>query len=458
MLPHDVPLAVDRQDHRPLALQLADGVRAAAASGALRSGDRLPSTRALATTLTVSRTVTAAAYDVLQAEGWIGGRRGAGTFVIAAPGLMAPKHPGPPRAQKQEPEQGIDLRPGTPWVSGLHPAAWRRAWRAAADPPPLTRPVPAGLPEFRAAVVEHLVRHRGLAVKPAAVLATGGSTAAVAELAAVLLRPGDLVAVEEPGYPRAVATLRAAGLHVLPVPVDAEGLVVAALPDRARAVYCTPAHQFPLGATLSARRRLAVVAWARERAAWVLEDDYDGELRHHGAPLPLLASVGPDVVVHLGTASKILTPTLGVGWLVAPDDVVAAVCAHRSSTGVRPSPAGQRVLTALAVSGDLARHLRRVRRELLARRDLLVGALRAAGLPVRGDQAGAHLVVDLPGVAAERNAVRRAIDEGLLLDGLERFHDGPPGCHGVTLGYAAPGRRSVLAAALPGLAALLTAS
>jgi GntR family transcriptional regulator/MocR family aminotransferase len=223
-------------------------------------------------------------------------------------------------------------------------------------------------------------------------------------------------------------------------------------------VYCTPAHQFPLGATLSARRRLALVAWARERAAWVLEDDYDGELRHHGAPLPLLASVGPDVVVHLGTASKILTPTLGVGWLAAPDEVVAAICAYRSSTGIRPSPAGQRVLTALAVSGDLARHLRRVRRELLARRDLLVGALRAAALPVRGDQAGAHLVVVLPSVAAERSTVRRAEGEGLLLDGLERCHDGPPGCHGVTLGYAAPSSRSALAVVLPRLTALLTAS
>lgn len=458
MLPDGLPLAVNRQDPRPLAIQLADGLRAAAASGALRKGDRLPSTRALATTLAVSRTVTAAAYEVLQAEGWIGGRRGAGTYVIAAPGLSAPKHAEVSRVQSQEPARGIDLRPGTPWAAGMCSAAWRRAWRAAADPPMLTRPVLAGLPEFRAAVVEHLVRHRGLAVQPDAVLATGGSTAAVAELAAVLLRPGDVVAVEEPGYPRAVGTLRAAGLHVLPAPVDSEGLVVAALPDRARAVYCTPAHQFPLGATLSARRRLALVAWARERAAWVLEDDYDGELRHHGAPLPLLASVGPDVVVHLGTASKILTPTLGVGWLAAPDEVVAAICAYRSSTGIRPSPAGQRVLTALAVSGDLARHLRRVRRELLARRDLLVGALRAAALPVRGDQAGAHLVVVLPSVAAERSTVRRAEGEGLLLDGLERCHDGPPGCHGVTLGYAAPSSRSALAVVLPRLTALLTAS
>ena len=459
MLSEDLPLALDRQDARPLAVQLADGLRAAAGCGAVRRGDRLPSTRALATTLGVSRTVTAAAYDVLQAEGWIGGRRGAGTYVIAAPGLPAPLHPGPRGVHEPEhqPERGIDLRPGTPWSAGLRPTAWRRAWRVAAGAEVLTRPVAAGLPEFRAAVVEHLLRHRGLALAQHAVLATGGTTAAVAELAAVLLRPGDVVAVEEPGYPRAVSALRAAGLRVLPAPVDAEGLVVAALPDQASAVYCTPAHQYPLGATLSASRRLALVAWARERTAWVLEDDYDGELRHHGVPLPLLATVGPDVVVHLGTTSKILTPTLGVGWMAAPGEVVAAVCAYRSGSGTRPSPAGQRVLTAFAVSGDLSQHLRRVRRELLARRDLLSSALRAAGLPVRGDQAGAHLVVDLQGADAERNVVRRGLREGLLLDGLARCYDGPPRRHGVTLGYAAPSSRQALAKVLPRLTALLAA-
>ncbi|MGH3899232.1 MAG: PLP-dependent aminotransferase family protein [Pseudonocardiaceae bacterium] len=455
MLPQDLPLTLDRQDARSLAVQLADELRAAAGCGTVRMGDRLPSTRALATTLGVSRTVTSAAYDVLQAEGWIGGRRGAGTYVIAAPSVSAPPHPGPRPVPAQEQECGIDLRSGTPWSAGLRRAAWRRAWRSAADAEVLTRPVDAGVPEFRAAVVDHLLRHRGLALVPDAVLATGGTTAALAELAAVLLRSGDVVAVEEPGYPRAVGALRAAGLRVRPATVDSEGLVITALPDQARAVYCTPAHQYPLGATLSASRRLALVAWARERAAWVLEDDYDGELRHHGVPLPLLATVGPDVVVYLGTASKILTPALGVGWMAAPDEVVAAVCAYRTDTGVRPSPAGQRVLTALAVSGDLSRHLRRVRRELLARRDLLVGALRAAGLPVRGDQAGAHLVVDLPDADAERDVVRRAAHEELLLDGLARCHNGPPGCYGVTLGYAAPSSRSVLAAVLPRLTALL---
>ncbi|HEY6424101.1 MAG TPA: PLP-dependent aminotransferase family protein [Pseudonocardiaceae bacterium] len=278
---------------------------------------------------------------MLHAEGWIGARRGAGTYVTAAPGRPAPLHAVQQQAHEPGPERGTDLRPGTPWSAGLRPADWRRAWRAAADAEVLTHPMEAGLPEFRAAVVEHLLRHRGLVVTPDSVLATAGTTAAVGELAAVLLRPGDVVAVEEPGYPRAVGVLRAAGLRVQPARVDAGGLVVEALPDRARAVYCTPAHQYPLGAILPASRRLALVAWARERAAWVLEDDYDGELRDHGAPLPLLATVGADVVVHLGTTSKILTPTLGVGWMAAPAEVTAAVCAYRSDTGVRPSPAAQ---------------------------------------------------------------------------------------------------------------------
>ncbi|MGH3670600.1 MAG: aminotransferase class I/II-fold pyridoxal phosphate-dependent enzyme, partial [Pseudonocardiaceae bacterium] len=194
-----------------MAIQLADGLRAAAGCGALRTGDRLPSTRALALTLGVSRTVTSAAYDMLAAEGWIAGRQGAGTYLIAAPAVPAPSRPQPyhpppggPHAGAQELEQpgGIDLRPGSPLTAGLRRAMWRRAWRAAGGPMVLSRPVVAGLPEFRAAVAEHLLRHRGLAVAPHAVLATAGTTAALTELSAVLLRPGEAVAVEEPGYPR----------------------------------------------------------------------------------------------------------------------------------------------------------------------------------------------------------------------------------------------------------------
>jgi GntR family transcriptional regulator / MocR family aminotransferase len=442
------PLMLDRDGRSPLAVQLADALRAAARAGAVRVGDRLPSTRSLAADLAVSRTVTAAAYDQLLAEGWVAGRHGAGTFVVAVPAApRAGPEVAPPTRHRAQTVAGpsavgaapVDLRPGMPCVAALDRAAWRRAWRAAADEPPDVVPDAVGLPAFRGAVVEHLLRHRGLAADPGAVLATGGTTAAVAELAGTLPR-GARVAVEEPGYQRATAALRGAGLAVLPVPVDGDGLVVDALPAGLAAVYCTPAHQFPLGARLSAARRVALVARARAEGFLVVEDDYDGELRYDVAPLPLLAALGPDVVVHLGTASKLLTPTLGVGWLVAPPAVRTAVVAQRDRAGVRPARAGQRVFVALAAHGDLGRHLRRLRRELAQRRQAVVAAVAAAAMPVCGDAAGAHVVVRLADPAAEEAVIVAAAVRSVTLDGLARHHDGASAAAGIVLGYAGPSR------------------
>ena len=268
----------------------------------------------------------------------------------------------------------------------------------------------------------------------------------MAELARTL-PPGARVAVEEPGYQRAVGALRDAGLTVLAAPVDEAGLVVDALPPGLAAVYSTPAHQYPLGARLSAARRVALVERARVDGFLVVEDDYDGELRYDVAPLPLLAALGPDVVAHLGTASKLLTPTLGVGWLVAPPAVHAAVLDLRARTGARPARAGQRVFAALAAHGDLARHLRRLRRELAARRVAVLDAVTGGRGGVQGDAAGAHVVVPLPDAATER-AVRAArAARGVALDGLARHHSGPAERTGLVLGYAGP-RRADLQPAL----------
>jgi GntR family transcriptional regulator / MocR family aminotransferase len=431
------PLVLDCTATVPLAVQLADALRAATAEGSVRTGDRLPSTRALATALGVSRTVTAAAYDQLLAEGWAAGRRGAGTFVVAVPSTGANPRavPAPPPAASTL----ISLRPGVPCLAVLDRTAWRRAWRAAADDPPDDVADAVGLPAFRAAVVEHLLRHRGLPTDPDTVLATAGTTSAVAELARTL--PDEArVAVEEPGYRRAVAALRAAGLEVLPAPVDGDGLVVDALPAGLAAVFCTPAHQYPLGARLAAARRVDLVTRARAEGFLVIEDDYDGELRYDVAPLPLLSALGSDVVVHLGTASKLLTPTLGVGWLVAPPMVRAALLDLRDRTGTRPAGAGQRVFTSLAAQGDLARHLRRLRRELTVRRRAVTDAIGAAGREVRGDAAGAHVVVPLEGIDAERAVLVAGAERGVGLDGLERHHAGPPTGGGVVIGYAGPPR------------------
>jgi GntR family transcriptional regulator/MocR family aminotransferase len=431
------PLALDRTAPVPLAVQLADALRAATAGGSLHVGDRLPSTRALAAALDVSRTVTAGAYDQLLAEGWVAGRRGAGTFVVAVPSTG--QGAGPTPAPSPAPASLIALRAGVPCLAVLDRAAWRRAWRAAADEPPDAVPDPVGLADFRAAVVEHLLRHRGLPADSAAVLATAGSTSGVAELARTL-PAGAPVAVEEPGYRRAADALQAAGLRVLPVPVDADGLMVDALPAGLAAVVTTPAHQFPLGARLSAARRVALVARARGEGFLVVEDDYDGELRYDVAPLPLLAALGPDVVAHLGTASKLLTPTLGVGWLVAPPAVRAAVLDLRDRTGARPARAGQRVFAALAAHGDLARHIRRLRRELADRRRAVTAAVAAAGREVRGDAAGAHIVVPLDRLAAEDAVLTAAAERGVALDGLQRYCTAAPSVSGAVVGYAGPSR------------------
>jgi GntR family transcriptional regulator/MocR family aminotransferase len=443
----ELPFVLDRASPRPLADQLAGQLRDAAARGHLRVGERLPSTRALAHSLAVSRTVTSAAYDQLYAEGWITGRRGSGTYVAAVPPGFRQHHLSSHLEEDGE-QWAVDLRPGSPWAAGIRMDAWRRAWRVASDAGPDPRPWPSGTSRFRAAVAEHLLRHRGVLVEPASVLATGGTTAALGEVARAVLRPGDQVAVEEPGYPRAIETLRAAGVIVRQAPVDREGLVIDRIPAEARAVYCTPAHQFPLGGRLPAARRVALVEWARSRRAWVIEDDYDGELRYDVAPLPVLAALDPDVVIYLGTASKILSPTLGVGWLVGPSEITDAVIDLRIRTSTRPSVAGQRVMTAFAESGDLAQHFRRVRRELGARRELVVQTLTAAGLQVLGDQAGAHVVVPLASLAVERGVIGAAHEAGLAVDGLERCFDGRSSMFGLTLGYAAPAERGQLSGAL----------
>ncbi|MBF6189096.1 MULTISPECIES: PLP-dependent aminotransferase family protein [Nocardia] len=439
----ELPIVLDRESPRPLAVQVADALRAAATGGLLRAGDRLPSTRALAQRLAISRSVTAAAYEQLHAEGWIDGRRGSGTYLTTAPAAAPARRDGSTTGTR--PGRRYDFAPGAPCVDALDRAAWRRAWRAAADHPPLVRKDRAGDPAYRAAVADHLLRHRGLvAGADTVVLATAGTSAAVGELAAALLRPGDAVAVENPGYQRAIGAFRAAGVRVCPVPVDDHGLRVDLIPAGVRAVYCTPAHQFPLGARMPAARRVQLIEHARRTGALVVEDDYDGELRYDTAPLPLLAALAPDVVVHLGTTSKILSPTLGVGWLVAAPAVAAAVLAHRERTGTSPSPAGQAMLAEFARHGDLARHLRRLRRTVAPRRELVVTALRERGLTVVGDDAGSHVVVPLPDAAAERAAVRAGAAAGLGFDPLGQHHldgahqpDGGERTYGIPLGYTA---------------------
>ncbi len=236
-------------------------------------------------------------------------------------------------------------------------------------------PDPHGLPELREEIAAYLRRSRGLVVSPAQVLVTQGVSSGFALLADALLAPGDAAGVEEPGYPTAREVLRRAGARVVPCRVDAHGIVPEELPGGLRLLYTSPAHQYPLGGRLPVSRRQALVAWARATGALVVEDDYDSEFRYDVGPLPALHSMAPDVIVYLGTASKVLATAFGAGWLVAPPALVERLAALRPRLGARIPEPVQHAVLALLRSGDLERHVRRMRLEYARRRAALVDGL-----------------------------------------------------------------------------------
>jgi GntR family transcriptional regulator/MocR family aminotransferase len=430
----DLPVVVERHADLPLSVQVGRQLREAMNDGRVRAGERLPSSRALASALGVSRTVVTAAYEQLYAEGWLEGRHGSGTYVADIAANETAVRDGAERAEPGRPADAptIDLRPGTPWVDGLDTPAWRRAWRLAATVIPVARPDPRGLPGLRTALVDYLRRSRGVACSPGHILVTRGATNGLDLLAATVVRPGDRVGVEEPGYPTARAVLAARGAEVVRCPVDKDGLVVDALPDGLRLVYTTPSHQYPLGGRLPVPRRQALLAWARRNGALIAEDDYDSEFRYDVAPLPALYGMGPDLTIYLGTTSKTLAPGLGAGWLVARPDLVDAVAHTRERLSDRTAVVPQEAVRILLERGDLDRHVRRMRAEYARRRVAVVESL--GHLPLWGDTAGLHLVVELPAGVVDR-VVDRAAEHGVLLASLEERYASTSGIHGLVIGY-----------------------
>jgi GntR family transcriptional regulator/MocR family aminotransferase len=427
----DLPVVVERHTGSPLSVQLGRQLRDAMNDGRVRAGERLPSSRALASALGVSRTVVTAAYEQLYAEGWLEGRHGSGTYVADIAPVESAEETQRSRDRPAD-RPKIDLRPGVPWVGNLDTPAWRRAWRLAASVSPVARPDRRGLPGLRSALVDYLRRSRGVACPPERVLVTRGATSGLDLLAATVLRPGDRVGVEEPGYPNARSVLAARGAEVVPCPVDEDGLMVDALPDGLRLIYTTPSHQYPLGGRLPVPRRQALLAWARRNDALIVEDDYDSEFRYDVAPLPALYGLGPDHTIYLGTTTKVLAPGVGVGWLVARPELVEAIVETHERLGDRTSAVPQEAVRILLEHGDLDRHVRRMRAEYARRRVAVVEAL--GHLPLLGDTAGLHLVVGLPDGTAD-DVIERAAARGVLLASLDDRYGGTPGVHGLVLGY-----------------------
>jgi len=445
----ELSLVADRADPGPLTSQIAGQLRDALADGRMATGERLPSTRMLADLLGVSRTVVTGAYAQLFAEGWVEGRHGSGTYVAdGAPGRPGGNGTAEPAARREHgaavaPDRApgpavaplIELRPGIAWTEGIDRAAWRRAWRTAGSS--VTSgdlPDPQGSPALRAALTGYLRRSRGVHCAPGQIVVTRGVAGSLGLIAAALLRPGDRVGVEEPGYPAARAVFAAHGLRPVPCPADSGGLRVDALPDGLRLVYVTPAHQYPLGGRLPVPRRRALTSWARETGALVVEDDYDGEFRYDVAPLPALFGLDPEVVVYLGTTTKILTPAMRVGWLAASPRLAARLAAAGGTLGEYASGPAQDALLSLISTGDLERHIRRMRHDY-ARRRAAMTAVFGGGDAGRllGDEAGMHMVLETRQPAAQVAAA--AAERGVAVATLDRYFGGPVTRNGLVLGY-----------------------
>jgi GntR family transcriptional regulator/MocR family aminotransferase len=456
-------IAIDRTSSPPLYRQLYHWFRQAIVSGQLRPGQRIPSTRALAAELRISRLPVLNAFAQLHAEGFLETRVGSGTMV--SPDV--PGHARGPGASGRlvSPQGGTSgtsvapaVAPPPSWSSTLGPfrvslpalehfpmRIWSRLVARHARNPrreSLAYGDPMGYLPFRQAIAEYLGAARGVRCDVAQVMVVAGSQQGLQLAARVLLASGDRVWMEEPGYPGAHQALTAAGARITPVPVDQDGLKVEdgiRLARDARAVYVTPSHQYPLGATMGAARRLELLQWAAGAGAWIVEDDYDSEYRFGARPVAALQGLDAHGrVIYAGTLSKVLFPALRIGYLVLPIGLVPAFAAAREVADIFSATLYQAALTDFLREGHFARHLRRMRALYLERREALAAALaRHLGgeLEIVGSEAGMHLTALLEAGVDDRAVSEQGARHGLSLMPLSLCHLHPAVRGGLILGY-----------------------
>ncbi|WP_440105772.1 MocR-like pyridoxine biosynthesis transcription factor PdxR [Streptosporangium sp. H16] len=426
-------LRVDRNRPEPLREQLEGALRESIRAGRLAAGERLPSSRALARDLGVSRGLVTECYAQLQAEGYLVTRGGSATRVAAAarPPVDAPS---PPAALAGPAAPvGIDFRPGVPDLSSFPRERWSRALRRACRDVPsdlLGYGDPYGDPMLRDVLAAYLRRVRGAAADAAHTVVCAGYAQGLQLVLRALAGEGvRVVAVEDPGDPDHRAAAATAGLDIVAVPVDEHGVDTGALAATgARAVLLTPAHQSPTGVVLAPGRRQALIAWAVARDATIVEDDYDAEFRYDREPVGALQGLAPDRVALLGSVSKSLAPALRLGWILCPPRLSAGV-ARQKRLADRGSPVlDQFALADLVRSGHYDRHLRHMRTRYAARREALVDALGryAPEVEVHGLAAGFHAVAQLPPGTDERAVVEAARRRSVALYGISGYLLDPP--------------------------------
>lgn len=440
----DLLIATERARRRS---SLEESLREAIRSGRLTYGTRLPSSRSLAKDLGWARGTVTAAYDRLIAEGYLHARQGSGTTIGYWPDTPAAGTPASPQGNRWR----YDLRPGSTPLGSFPVEEWVRHQAAAlraALPAAFGYGDPAGTVELRTAVAAYLGRVRGVRAKPADIVVTGGITQGLALLTRVLdrVRPGRPIAVEDPGFWFHRGVLSGAAAGVVPLPVDRAGADPGGLAGTdVGAALVTPAHQYPMGVTMSPERRRQLVSWARADDALIIEDDYDGELRHDRATVPALQADAPDRVVYAGTASKALSPGLRLGWLVLPETLVEAVADIQRTVLYSLDVTGQLGLARFITHHGYDRQVRAIRATYHRRRQQLAALVtelsaHLPGLRLSGDAAGGQVVLLLPPDGpSEDDVLGLAADERLRLEGLSRSSH-VPGSHppGLLIGYSAP--------------------
>jgi GntR family transcriptional regulator/MocR family aminotransferase len=434
-------LVVQQRGPRRAALEAA--LRAAIREQRLPPGQRLPSTRTLAYDLGIARGTVVEAYAQLEAEGYLTARHGAGTWVadvaVAAPAAVRLVEPVASPAR-------FNFNPGLPDLAAFPRAAWTSALRRAlrdAPAPTLGYGDPRGRVELREALAAYLARARGAVADPELIVVCGGFVHGLSLVSRVLYAQGvRRIAMEDPclWWHREVAS--AAGLDVVPVPVDERGARTDMLGGSgAGAVFLAPAHQFPLGALLHPERRTAAIAWARATAGLVIEDDYDAELRYDRQPVGALQALDPEHVAFAGTTSKTLAPGLRLGWLLLPHALVEPVVALRRVEDVHVPAPDQLAFSQLLLSGAFERHVRRMRVRYRARRDRLLAMLaeRAPTATPVGISAGLRVLLELPAEAPSADELaERAEQQSIELMPVGRcYHSGKAVRDGLVIGYAA---------------------
>ena len=431
---------IDPSDRRRLRAQLEQQLRRAIQDGRLSANTRLPASRMLARDLGVARTVVVHAYEQLVADGYLEARQGSGTRVRKIP--STPRRRMTPPAVRGWPTQFVG---GLPDPATFPRAEWQREYRdalAALPDPKLGYPNPRGTSTLRRALASYLGRARGVQTSPDEIVVTTGFTQGLVLLCRVLReRNVTRIAVEEPCFALHREAVAVAGLQPIPVGIDANGMDTRRLPHLdVGAVLLAPAHSYPTGAVLSPRRRGELVQWAADSGTLIIEDDYDAEFRYDRLPIGALQGIGPDHVVYGGCASKTLNPALRLGWLAAPNGLIAELVHHKLYDDMGSGLIEQLTLARFIESGGFARHVRRVRALYRQRRDAAIAAV-LRYLPearIQGAAAGLHLYLELPDCPNQSALLAAARERGAQAEAAGRHWANPSAAPaGLILAYGA---------------------